>query len=156
MQDNVTMTDRASAARPSFRRNAASVFIAFVLGTVASGCLLYLTVQGMMAGLIPEEMIDDFLKDSPYLALVAAVLYLPYPLVSVGSGVIAAEVIVPRWGSKGSVLIVAVGILAGFAFSKVDFLFYKDSMIGIVASAVSILAYWLFAWLPSIQSGKMA
>lgn len=152
MQDNAVKTDKISARRPGFHRNVIAVLFAFALGTATSGFLAYLTVIGVMTAFASETAINAVLMDSPHLVLVAAVLYLPYPVISVSAALITGEILYVRFGNKGSILIVAAGCLAGFAFSKVDFLFYQDSMIGVTASFVAVVAYWLFAWLPSIQA----
>lgn len=156
MHGNANMTDGTSCNRPSFRRNILGFLIALFLGTVVSGGLSYLTITGVMTAFASEAMVNDLLMDAPYLILAAAILYLPYPIVAVGSGAIAAEVIYSQWGSKRSVLAVVAGILATLAFSQFDFLFYKDSKIGTAAAFVAILAYWIMVWLPSMQAGKTA
>lgn len=151
MPDSTISVEENMSPRPGLTRNILAILISLAISAVSAAFLVYLTYIGLFTMFASEAVIEDVLMESPYLILAAAVIYLPYPLVSVGICVITAEVIHSRLGNRGSLLIIPAGVLAAFLFSTVDFLFYQGSTIGIAAAVTAIIAYWLFAWFPSLK-----
>lgn len=151
MPDSTISVEETNSRRPGLVRNVLAILISLATGAVSAAFLVYLTYIGLLTVFTSEGVINDLLIDSPYLILAAAAIYLPYPVISVGCGVITAEIIHSRFGNKGSILIIPIGFLAAFLFSTIDFLFYQGSTVGIAAAFIAIIAYWILAWFLPIK-----